>query len=82
MKFKEYLDKNNLTPRQFAVLARIADATAYSAYKGNPIIKRTAKKIVKATKGSLTLEDLNVCSYYDYINDPGQTRTMDCITNN
>ena len=78
-KFKIYLDERNISPRQFALYARIAERTAYNAYRGRPIIRRTAKSIVRATKGILKLDDLNISSPNDPYYDTGNSCPMDTV---
>jgi hypothetical protein len=59
MLLKEYLNKNNITKDQFAVLANINRRTldAYFERRRRPTITR-AKQISEITKGEVTVEDL------------------------
>ncbi len=57
-KLIEYLNQAELTTKEFSELAKISLPTVYNIMRGShqPDIS-TARKIIKATKGYITLED-------------------------
>jgi predicted transcriptional regulator len=58
-KFKQYLDEQQLTVCEFALISKIPKSTLYRIYNQElPPSRKTAFKIINASKGKLTLEDL------------------------
>ena len=61
MNFKEWLEKKDMSIKEFYDAHRCACTHSLYKYKdGETPTKFVAKKIVKATKGQVTLEDLGV----------------------
>ena len=59
MRLSEYLEKNHLTPEQFAPRVGVHMTTIYRVLSGATIAKRTTiDAILKATNGHVTAADL------------------------
>ncbi len=58
LSFKEYLTSVNMIPSDFAIKSKLANATIYKLCRGGKVRIDTAKRIVRVTKGAITLEDL------------------------
>lgn len=58
MKLREYLDTLGLTAQQFAVSTGIAREIVVRVAAGKGCTARTAKRIIQATHGLVTLDDL------------------------
>jgi predicted transcriptional regulator len=77
MTLKEYLEKCNQTPFEFALLSKISAATIYGVLAGKPIRLKTAKKIIRTTKKVLNLNDLVISSRNDYLSNTGNSGSME-----
>lgn len=60
MKLEEWLTANNLTVNRFAKNHNLCKESLYSYVKGGVPRSNVAVKIVKATAGQVTLEDLGL----------------------
>lgn len=58
MTVQDYLDQNELSVEEFKRFVHLSRATVYRALSGLPILRHSAAKIVNATKGKVTFEDL------------------------
>ena len=58
MKIDKYLEKHHLTQIEFAFRLRVTVLTIRKWMKGIKPRKKMAMRIVRATKGEITLEDL------------------------
>ena len=61
MHLREYLDLSGEKPYLFAKRAKVRVATVYQIIKNSkipPLLNLTMKKIVRASKGAVSLEDL------------------------
>lgn len=60
MKLKEFFLKSDMTLMELCTKAAVSWSTMYNCQNGKPIRLNTAKKIVKATKGQVTLDDIEI----------------------
>jgi predicted transcriptional regulator len=58
VKLKKYLQKNRLTPLEFAYITKLGINTIYRFLQGYYPTPTTARKIEEATQGALKVEDL------------------------
>ena len=60
-KFKEWLDSIGISPLAFSRMIGINHTSIYKAYHGSPLTKKVnGRKIVKISKGEVTLSDLGI----------------------
>lgn len=64
MNLKDYLTQKDESISSFAKRTLISALTAAKAYHGKPIRIDIAKRIVRATKGKVTFEDLGLINRY------------------
>ena len=57
MRLKDYLMAKNISYAVFALMSKLSLATIYKASHGGKIRFSSAKKIVKASNGGVTLKD-------------------------
>lgn len=58
--FKEWLDTRGLSARKFSRMSKVSYVTIYKALRGETVRIDTAKKIRRATKKEVTLQDLGI----------------------
>lgn len=58
MNINKYLEKHHLTQLEFAFRLKVTERTVYKWRIGIKPRKKMAKKIVKATHGEVTLDEL------------------------
>ena len=58
MRLRAYLDVHQEMPLDFATRAKITKNTIYRALEGRWLSMRSAARIVRATRGEVTYEDL------------------------